>query len=212
MNRFPFDRLRVREAEIRSFLDFNPYPPPYPPKQRWSIELEIEPIALGSAAADPELETTVDSTIVISDIELPVTSWKSLPGTYIFSPPSQGGSFYVSDRHNPVDLRRLTIKHVRDNVFDLDVDLDFELEDAGYQNEQITLAIEAPYHRFSFIPPLWTNPKRVSLPPDWQVPSTDAKWPDVTLRQFVSLYVDLSAFRQVQIEETQEHTLLTAFP
>lgn len=214
LNRFPFDSLRVCGAGIGSSLDFNPYPPPLPPKQRWSIELAIDPITLGSAAADPEIETTVDSPIVLSDIELPVTSWKSLPGNYTFSPPSQGGSFYVSDRHNPVDLSRLCIRNVRDNVFALELDLhfDFAFEDAGYENAQITLAVEAPYSGFSFIPPLWTNPKKVLLPPDWGVPSKAGKWPEADLRQFLALYVDLSAFSRVEIEETPRQTIFSAFP
>jgi hypothetical protein len=121
-------------------------------------------------------ETVVDSPIIIIDLELPVTSWKQLPGRYEFSPPHEGGSFYVSHGHNPVDLLSLEIRHVKDERFAVELELYVDFEGAGYRNEKLTISTEATYGGFSFLVPKWTSPELVTFPAEWHVPSAKEAW------------------------------------
>src|SRR5690349_18068310 len=109
MKRFPFARLRPKTAWFTASLQYNPYSD-LPPTVWHSINLEIEPLALGQDAAMPEYETVVDSGIIFDGLIIEGGKWDSLDGLYTFDD-DQNGSFYVSSAHNPVTVRELTLKY-----------------------------------------------------------------------------------------------------
>lgn len=203
MKRFPFARLKISQASISSSLTFNPYSD-IPPKCRWTIDIGIEPLKLGDDAAMPDFEQVVDSNICLERLELEIASWRSLAGRFTFSEP-QGGSFYVSHAHNPIDILDLTMTPKDGACFDVDATVEalFEYEGAGYQNEVTRLVFPATYEGFRFQVPTWSDPADVVFPPEWQVPSVEPSWTDQEIREFLSHHINLSDHMPLTIEKGQ---------
>jgi hypothetical protein len=203
MNRFPFSKLKIKDAKIQNSLAYNPLAD-YEPKVRWSITLEIAPIDLSDSAC-LDSESTVESDILLDDLELDISSLNDLAGSFSFSE-QQNGSFYVSWVHNPVDVIDLELRKLEDNKYQVDakVQFFFEHESSGFQDEVVQLSFMATYIGFKFDVPHWTNPEAVDLPEEWNVPSTAPQWTDEQLRTFVSQYLDLSEYPEVEIRDGKE--------
>ncbi|MHA3774888.1 hypothetical protein ACXR0O_25490 [Verrucomicrobiota bacterium sgz303538] len=202
MKSFPFSRLKPIEAEITSHLAYNPYSD-YPPAVRWTVRIDIAPLSLGPDAAAPEIETEVDSSILLAGLELNIRDWRELSGEFTWFGEHQDGSFCVTSAHNPVDARKLVLTRKEGALFDLDATMDFcfEFEGAGYTDETTRIVCPARYSGFRFCVPTWNEPAKVKFPKGWKVPSAEPQWSDDEILDFVRRYADLTPFASVEVTE-----------
>lgn len=200
MKRFPFARLRPKTGWIDASLVYNPYSD-LPPTVWHSITIEIEPLVLGSDAAMPEYEATVDSNIVLGGLRIDRHKWSSLDGTFAFDD-DQNGSFYVSSVHNPVTVRELSLRYRETATYDVDATatFHFEFEGAGYADETTRLVLPAVHRGFCFRVPRWNEPDQVEFPADWGIPSASHDWTPDTIRAFAQRFFDLTQCAAITIE------------
>ena len=101
---------------------------PTPPRVTWGIGVEIEPFDLGADSLDPDYPETVDSNIILDELDLKISDWRELAQTFKFTG-NQNGTFYVNGAHNPADAVELTIRSIGEARFAIDalVEFDFEL-------------------------------------------------------------------------------------
>lgn len=200
--------MRPRVAWITARLHYNPYCD-LPPTVVHAISIDIEPIELGTDAAMPDYETTVNSPMYFDGLALPARPWDDLTGTYHFKD-DQDGSFCVSSAHNPVVLHELTLRHRDGALYDADATatFHFEFEDSGYADETTRLIFPVTHRGFVFCVPQWSEPDEVTFPADWRIPSVSHDWSAATIREFAGRYCDLSQYAEITIEDQ----ILTARP
>lgn len=205
MKRFPFSRLRPKLGSITASLHYNPYSD-LPPTVWYTIKLEIEPLELGSSAAEPDYEKVVDAPIIFDGLRFKHHQWNALTGTYKFHD-EQNGSFYVTSAHNPVDVCELKLQFRDGATYDVKVlaTFHFEYEGAGYADETTRLVFAAVHRGFIFHVPRWNEPEKVRFPASWKIPSTVPDWPPDTIRQFVQRYFDITQFTSLKIENGVLH-------
>ena len=191
---FPVTNMRPKHTGFQGSLEFNPYVN-IPPSIWYNIGIELEEIELGDNAPDPELwGTKVDATLDLGGIVIPQRRWFDISGT--IGPIKDVGesSVYISDAHNPIDIRSVTFKRLEGVCFAIDLDflIDFDFEGAGFENAECSLSIEADYKGISFFVPDWSDPKSVKFPAEWRIPS---EYNESTIIELFERFVDTSCYR-----------------
>lgn len=111
-----------------------------------------------------------------------------------------------------VDLRKITITPAGKSSYDIKLDLTFNFDDTPFKKVNRSISFHTDYKGLTFLTPVWNKPSEVTFPAAWKIPSTQPHWLDETVREFVSRYVDLSAFGQVTIDQSGDYTILEARP
>src|SRR4051794_26978109 len=120
---FPISQIRPTAASFRGNLVYNPYSR-LPPTIWYCIGVDLEKIDLAEDAPAPDIwGTTVDTTLCLGGIVLPFRDWREIDGT--FGPIEDAGasSVYVSDIHNPIDIRSVRFSKLDGVRFKIDFNL-----------------------------------------------------------------------------------------
>lgn len=190
---FPIERFQLKRARFNAELVFNPFAR-IPPVLWYGFVLEFSPLHLGRQAYAPEVFGRVlETRMELGGIEFPFRRWSDIEGEFGSIPDRGASSVYVSNAHNPIDVRSLEMRRRRGARWDVraDVFIDLECERSGYGNVEAQLAFGVTFGGISFPVPVWTSKPR--FPKSWRIPKV---FDQRSVDELIGRFVDLDVYRR----------------